>query len=84
MILRLIIIIIPWGTVRDTGDLVGPIPAHTLCRRIGINILRIVLFQILQLSPIHDLHYIPHLPAKLRQPQRILLNTQIPIILGSG
>lgn len=68
MILRLLLYlytytIIPCETVRDTGELISPIPVLTLCRRIGINILRIVLFQILQLSPTHDLHYIPHLPA---------------------
>lgn len=79
MILRLIII--QCETVRNTGELAGPITAHTLCRRIGINILRIVLFQILQLSPTHDLHYIPHLPAKLRQPQRILLST-LSLLIG--
>lgn len=85
MILRLLLLylyyFIPWETVRDTGELVSPIPALTLCRRIGINILRIVLFQILQLTPIHDLHYIPHLPAKLRQPQRILLSA-LSLLIG--
>lgn len=79
MILRLIII--QCETVRNTGELAGPITAHTLCRRIRINILRIALFQILQLSPIHDLHYIPHLPARPCQPQRILLNT-LSLLIG--
>lgn len=48
MILRLLLYlytytIIPWEMVRDTDELISPIHVHTLCQRIGINILRIAL-----------------------------------------